>query len=257
MKKSISIAAVLASLTTAAFTCPFCYDAKGLTIGETKVLGNGTIYSWVKNNDKGEPVGVGVTMTATALNGLPTEKPTSGAIGYEIPLKLPAEAAKTPFNHVAFDWNPLGHIPPGIYDVPHFDAHFYLMSVEDRLGISVEGEGMVKTQKQPVGVMPEGYIYAPQSEEKYMGAHWVTLASPEFNGKPFTHTFIYGSHDGKMVFIEPMLTMAFLKTNPAMIMDIAQPKVYPVGKYFPTKYRISFDATRQEYTVALEGFVKR
>ena len=258
MKKSLALLVMAGMLSAAAYSCPFCYDAKGLHIGETKVLGNGTIYSWVKLDDKGNPTGVGVTATATALEGLPMEKPSSGAIGYEIPLKLPAQANATPFNHVAFDWNPLGHIPPGIYDVPHFDAHFYLMTTDERLQISIEGEGLARVKKPtPAGVMPAGYIMAPGSEEKYMGMHWAQLSWPEFNGGKWEHSFIYGSYDGRLAFIEPMFTLAYLKSKPQMSMPFPQPTVYPAGKYFPTTYRISYDEKRQEYTIALEGMVKR
>lgn len=185
------------------------------------------------------------------------EPPTSGLAGYEIPLKMPAEAKDTPFDHVAFDWNSQGHIPPGIYDLPHFDAHFYMMTTEQRRSITLEGDDKARCLKTPpAGTIPEGYIMAPESEEKYMGVHWASLGWPEFNGKPFTHSFIYGSYDGKLAFIEPMFTLALLKTKPTIVVDFPQPKTYPEGKYFPTKYRISYDETRKEYTVALEGFVK-
>src|SRR5690606_23922034 len=138
MNKTIPTVALVGALAAGVQACPFCYDAKGLSIGETKILGNGMVYSWVKSDDKGAPLGVGITMTATALTGLPMEKPASGAIGSEIPLKLPAEAKSAPFDHVAYDWNPFGHIPQNIYDKPHFDAHFYMMTVEERLGITVD-----------------------------------------------------------------------------------------------------------------------
>ena len=166
MTKTLGLLVFAGALSASAYSCPFCYDPKVLHIGETKVLGNGTVYSWVKLDDKGNPTGVGMTATATALEGLPTERPLSGAIGYEIPLKLPAQASATPFNHIAFDWNPLGHIPPGIYDVPHFDAHFYLMTTDERLKITMEGEDVARVKKPtPAGVMPSGYIMAPGSEE--------------------------------------------------------------------------------------------
>lgn len=221
-------------------------------------MGNGTVYSWVRSDEHGVPLGVGITCTATALDGLPQEKPKTGLIGYEIPLKLPAEARSTPFNHVAFDWNPLGHIPPGIYDVPHFDAHFYLLTVDERAAITLEGEDKARVLKAPPpGILPEGYIMAPGSEEKYMGVHWGSLAWPEFNGKPFTQSFIYGTYNGKLAFLEPMFTIAMLREKPMLTLDIPQPKDYPAGKYFPTKYRIYYDDTRKEYTIALEGFVKR
>ena len=258
MTKTLGLLGIAGALSASAYSCPFCYDPKGLHIGETKVLGNGTVYSWVKLDDKGNPTGVGITATAMALEGLPMEKPSTGFIGYEIPLKLPAEAKDTPFNHVAFDWNPLGHIPPGIYDVPHFDAHFYLMTPEERNNITLVGEDLARTKKAtPPGVMPDGYIMAPGGEEKYMGMHWGQLSWPEFNGKPFVHSFIYGSYDGKLAFIEPMFTLAFLKSKPQVVVPFPQPKLYPAGKYFPTTYRISFDEKRQEYTIALEGMVKR
>lgn len=221
-------------------------------------MGNGTVYSWVRVDDHGTPVGVGITCTATALEGLPMEKPKTGLIGYEIPLKLPAQAKDTGIDHVAFDWNPLGHVPPGIYDVPHFDAHFYMMTTEERREITLEGDDKARTLKPPPpGVMPEGYIIAPGSEEKFMGVHWASLSWPEFHGKAFTQSFVYGSYNGKLAFIEPMFTLAMLKEKPQLILDIPQPKTYPSGKYFPTKYRISYDDTRKEYSVALEGFVKR
>jgi len=54
-----------------------------------------------------------------------------------------------------------------------------------------------------------------------------------------------------------MFTLAFLKSKPQMVMPFPQPAVYPAGKYYPTTYRISYDEKRQEYTVALEGMVKR
>ena len=32
----------------------------------------------------------------------------------------------TPFDHISIDWNQCGHIPPGIWDVAHYDLHIYL-----------------------------------------------------------------------------------------------------------------------------------
>ena len=258
MKRLSFCLAISAAAVGYASACPFCYDPKGLFIGETKVLGNGIVYSWAKVDEKGNPTGVGITCTATALEGLPTEKPASGAVGYEIPLRLPEQSKATPFNHVAFDWNPLGHIPPGIYDVPHFDAHFYLMTPEERLQITLQGDDLARVKKAPpASEMPEGYIMAPGGEEKYMGMHWGALSWPEFNGGKFVHSFIYGTYNAKLAFIEPMFTMEYLKTKPQMVADIPQPKTYPAGKYYPTKYRISYDEGRKEYTIALEGMVKR
>ena len=49
-----------------------------------------------------------------------------------------------------------------------------------------------------------------------MGAHWLDITSPELNQenpKSFTQTFIYGSYDGKVIFMEPMITKAFMDST--------------------------------------------
>lgn len=225
------------------------------------MMGNGVAYAWIKADSEGNPVSVDVTFTESALVGLPAVKPDNGFDGYEFPLALPKNEtlAKTAFDHIALDWNPVGHIPPGIYDVPHFDVHFYTNSISDRQQITLEGEDMARCQLKPdAKFMPEGYIYAEGSEYKFMGSHWVDTAAPELNGKPFTHTFLYGSYNGQVVFWEPMVTTAFLLLKPDVVEQIKQPKEYQrPGLYYPTKYRIRYDAERREYTIALEGFQKR
>jgi hypothetical protein len=224
-------------------------------------MGHGVAYAWTKEDAAGNPVAVGVTFTESALSGLPTEKPNTGFDGYEFPLALPKNGAtaKTPFDHVALEWMPKGHIPPGIYDVPHFDVHFYMTPVSERLKITLDADDMVRCRKQPdAKLMPEGYIYAPDSEIKFMGAHWVDLATPELNGKPFTYTFLFGSYNGNVMFYEPMVTMEYLKRKPNLVEAIKQPReVQHPGLYYPTKYTIRYDETRHEYTVTLEGFEKR
>lgn len=222
-------------------------------------MGHGLVWTWVRLDKENKPEAVGISFTETALSGLPTEKPDNSMDGYEFTLSLPKEVRSLPFDHVAVDWNPKGHIPPGIYDVPHFDFHFYMCSTDIRKKIVLDAKDMKRCQEKPDSdYLPEGYIYAPQSEIKYMGAHWVDLSSPEFNGKPFTHTFIYGSYDGKVVFIEPMITLSYLLTKPSVTAPIKQPrKVHKPGFYYPSSYSVRYDEVRREYTIALEGFVKR
>lgn len=224
-------------------------------------MGNGTAYAWIKSDSEGNPESVGVTFTESALDGLPADKPNNGFDGYEFPLALPKgdALAKTPYDHVALDWNPKGHIPPGIYDVPHFDVHFYMNPISERQKITLEGEDMARCQLKPdAKFLPDGYMYAPGSEYKYMGSHWVDTSSPELSGKPFTYTFIYGSYNGQVVFWEPMVTVEYLKSKPNLVVPIKQPKAYQrAGLYYPTSYTIRYNPQRHEYVVALEGFKKR
>jgi Domain of unknown function (DUF5602) len=226
-------------------------------VGETKPLGKGQVRSWVTLDRKGNPTAVGLTFTEEALSGLPAEPP-QGEEWMEISLDLPAQADATAFKHIGLNWNPSGHVPAKIYDTAHFDFHFYTITEEERARITAKGDDLARTQRQPAaGFVPEGYIYAPNSEHARMGAHWINPASGEFQGKTFTTTFLFGSYDGRLIFAEPMITKAFLETKPDVTEPLSLPANYERNAYYPTKYSVRYDAATKEYTVALEGMTLR
>jgi hypothetical protein len=250
----IKIAFYMILLTTMALLVTGCVEDKsksGTFIGETKSLGNGMVRSWITLGDDGNASAIGVTFTEMALSGLPIENST------EYMLALPEQASVTPFNHIGLDWNPMGHVPPGIYDKPHFDFHFYMISPEERNSITATEQDMVKLSKNvSPEYIPEGYVPTPGGVPR-MGAHWIDPTSPEFNNQSFTKTFIYGFYDGKMVFVEPMVTKAFFETRPNTIDIIKVPTKYPMKAYYPTRYRVKYDSNAKEYTVSIEGMTYR
>lgn len=221
-------------------------------------MGEGTIRSWIRLDENDNPQALGVTFTEEALTGLPASL-TPGIIWKEFLVDLPAEAKeKTPFDHFGVNWNPEGHIPEKIYGVPHFDVHLYMITPEKRDQITFRGEGMDKIQKKPpAAYLPEGYIYAKNGEEPGMGAHWVDSGAPELQGEPFTHTFIYGSYNGEVIFQEPMVTKEFLERRPDTTVQIKQPEKYPGRGYYPTTYSIRYNEDGGEYAVALGGMKHR
>lgn len=242
---------------TPVFACDECKTAKSIAIGETQVVGNGVAYSWAKLDGAGKPLALGVTLTESALTGLPDPAPGMKEMP-EYTLALPKEAAATPFDHIGLNWNSKGHDPTGIYDVPHFDFHFYTLSREERRQITAIGPDLAKCDRQPpAGYLPAGYILAPGSQVPQMGAHWVDPASPEFHGERFTRTLLYGSYDGRIAFIEPMITKAFLETHPEETRSIKLPTAYSKGGYYPTSYTVKYDPARREYTVALGAMRSR
>jgi hypothetical protein len=229
----------------------------GTFYGEPKPFGNGQIRSWVKLDRDGKPVALGLSFTEDALKGLPTELPR-GQEGSEVLLALPPEASTSAFNHIGVDWNPHGHVPEKIYDVPHFDFHFYLISPEARGRITAQGEDVARSRKQPPPeYVPVGYIYAPDSEVPRMGGHWVDPQSNEFNKQPFTRTFLYGNYNGQIIFMEPMITKAFLEAKTNVTEVIKLPSRYARPGYYPTRYSVKYDPTAREYSVALEGMTLR
>lgn len=231
-------------------------NSKAMTYnGPSQDLGEGRAYAFTTLSDRGEPLAIGIRMSETTLMGLPAEPP-HGADAWEYILPLPKEAAISGYDHIGLDWNPKGHIPKGVYNTAHFDFHFYLINQEERENITAKGEDLPKAHKAPAPeFMPEGYVLPEGTEVPRMGAHAIDPTSPEFNNLPFTKTFIYGFYDGQMVFLEPMMTKAFLETNPNTTDRIKLPRTYAKNAYYPTAYSVKYNVAQREYEVSLRDLI--
>ena len=239
-------------------------------------LGNGEARVYVVRDVRsGDPVEVGVALTESALVGLP-EAGTHGGNGHEhynsYVLELPAQH-RTPYQFVELDWNPKGHGGP--YVAPHFDFHFYRISLAERDAIDPSDPSYAERAANlpPAEEMPVGYaahhalmnITAAQAAVPRMGLHWIDLSSPELppRNQPFTATFIVGSWDGRVIFDEPMITRAFIlsqrdvpEAGDSIIPVPSSQKYTPAGLYM-TGYRASWDAAAKEFRVALTGLQAR
>lgn len=229
------------------------------TYGPSVQVGSGSARSFISTDASGKPTEIGLALTETALTGLPAT-PAMGTM-YDMALPSGSSATQMPFDHLSFGWNPNGHEPIPIYGVPHFDAHFYMQSMAAQHTITLDdpkGDIFPATDK-----LPNGYITPPNvvpgRTVPMMGRHWVDPTSPEYTpGTAFTHTFIYGTYDGHVTFIEPMFTKAILVSSLSIERDIKQPIAYEVtGKFFPTKYAIRYDSGTREYIISLKEMVMR
>lgn len=234
------------------------------------------------------PLEIGVALDEQAMEGLPGPNPqlkAMSASGHEhvdnhvYMLTLP-DGGAPPFEFVELDWNPGGHEPPGIYDEPHFDFHFYLVPPSARAAIVPSDPDFQRKaemlppelQRAPFYAMaaPPG---APAPAVPLMGVHWIDVRSPELQkmlGKPeawrpFTTTFIYGSWEGSFHFLEPMITRSYIMSKKAgtrpeatdeVIAIPTPPEVSETG-YYPSAYRIAWDAEAKVYRVALTDLERR
>lgn len=227
------------------------YSPAGTYEGPPVAIGQGQARTFVVLDERGQASTLGIRLSEGALSGLPADGER------EYPLNLPEEAAGTGYDHVTVDWNPHGHIPPGIYDKPHFDFHFYVIDKEQRNAITLEGDDLERARKAPEPAhMPADYVLPPGTEVPGMGAHAVDPGSDEFQGKPFTQTFIYGFYDGRIVFVEPMMTLEFLASRPAVSTPVQQPELHDPAFAYPTGYGVRYDAASAEYEIRLEGLVR-
>ncbi|MDQ2666246.1 MAG: DUF5602 domain-containing protein [Gemmatimonadota bacterium] len=199
---------------------------------------------------------VAVLLSETALDGLPTQLPPMTSQEFILP--LPASGPALVFNQVAVNWQPVGHPPMNIYTVPHFDVHFYAISAQQRNAITPADPAFAaKTARQPaVDALPTGYTLDAAAIPR-MGVHAGPSNAPELQGAPFASTFIYGFYDGSMIFLEPMMTHAFLLAKPDTTIKISTPAKYPQPGAYPTAYAYRYDAVTRERRIELRDFVLR
>lgn len=215
------------------------------------VVGNGSARAFISSVNNHENMELGFTLDLNALDGLPHHETS-------FLLEIPEEAKQlTPYKHISFDWAPHGHEPSGVYDKPHFDVHFYMISREEQNAIS---DTCPELQKLPAqGFLPPTYVPEPGGIPK-MGKHWVDVTSPELNPEnpaPFTQTMIYGTYDAKVIFLEPMITRDFLLSKPNVTFDIKQPEKFAVAGHYPTKYSIRHDQDNNQLIISLIKFEHR
>ncbi|HSM62300.1 MAG TPA: hypothetical protein VK833_00020 [Gillisia sp.] len=215
--------------------------------GPAKQLGDGVLRSMVVMKHDGTPESIGLRISEKVLEGLPDEE-------HNITLDLSNKMKGMAFDHIDFGWNPHGHEPPGIYDVPHFDIHFYMVSLDYQNNIQ---DPDLAEELPPDEYRPETYNPTPGFVPA-MGKHWVSESADEFNGLPFTRTFIYGSYAGEFHFYEPMITLEYLQEKGNEQIPIPQPAQFQrTGLYYPTTYSINYDAVKKEYLITMENLVLR
>ncbi len=258
--------------------------------GESAVRGDGTMTAYSQVEEDGTPVAVGLAMSEDTLEGLPQDPPTDGlwcydkdgdgsedpmkecSGGYEDALQLGEDFranADTPLEYVLANWNPMGHMPPGVYDKPHFDVHFYMNPNEERLAIRPGPcNVLVHCDDYPKGKdLPADRYLHPDFEdldavEPAMGNHLADLTSPEHNGGDFTHTFIYGVWDDEVTFYEPMVTHDWYSglvdgSVEEGCHEIKQPDAWKESGWYPTEYCMRYRENRKELTTTLEAFEYR
>lgn len=238
-----SVAAALLVTATLAASGPATVAAtQAEQIGDRKPLGAGTAYTWVRRDAQGAVSSFGLSFDEKALTNLSHEM-------QEISLALPTVDG-APFRTAVIDWNPHGHPPEHVYTVPHFDFHFYTIDEASRMAIAPKGEAA--EAKPSADLLPAGFITDGETIPM-MGKHYLSPANPEFSGGTFTATPIYGYYGGHMIFVESMVTLAYLNTKPALSQPLAQPARYEQPGAYPSQYTVAYDAANHRYDIAFEA----
>jgi hypothetical protein len=276
-------AAVAVFLTTAGSAAPAAGPER--VSGWRAQLGKGDVTSFAELQPSGAPKTVGIALSGAALASLPPEPSdqhhcfdrdgdgmTSHTIEcahtHEFVIPLPdavSQREDVPFKWVLLNWNMHGHTPPGIYDVPHFDVHFYMVPIEDVFAIHDGpcGPEMVNCDQFAIAKLPlpDGLMH-PDFQDvdavaPAMGNHLIDVAGHEFHGMPFTMSWIYGVYSGRVTFYEQMVALDFLQSRPNACQPIKSPPSVAVSGYYPTQRCVKYDAATDAYVVSLDGFIHR
>jgi hypothetical protein len=253
--------------------------------GWRSALGKGDVTSFAELQPNGAPKTVGIAISGAALASLPpepsdqhhcfdrdgdgvTSMATECAHTHEYAIPLPDAVSQRddmPFKWVLLNWNMHGHMPPGIYDVPHFDVHFYMVPIEDVFAIHDGpcGPELVNCEQFAIAKLPvpDGMMH-PDFQDvdavaPAMGNHLIDVAGHEFHGMPFTMSWIYGVYSGRVTFYEQMVALDFLQSRPNACQPIKSPPSVAQSGYYPTQRCVKYDAGADAYVVSLEGFVHR
>ena len=257
-------AALAVSLTACSSTAQA--SKTGTFYGSELALGKGKVKTYVVTGDDGKPTELGFAFDAATFQGLP--EPPHAEAGPPLPsqpLYFPDEAKGVAVDHGTFDFVPGGHPPPGVFDLPHFDVHFFYLTQEEVVEINPKsanfaGRGMKLPDEKFV---PEDFGAIPNTppEEAVvpgMGQHLVDMTVPPVPGEyKFTEVILNGSWDGKYAFVEPMVAIDYLLSKPNVTNDLKLPQEYQKTGLYPTKYSITYDAASDTYEISLNGLVER
>jgi hypothetical protein len=213
--------------------------------GSAVAVGNGTARTFVVPSSSGQPLSIGIELTASALDSLPSSTT-------EWVLPFPAGMNVAPWDHATLDWNPQGHPPMEIYGVPHFDFHFYTITTAEQMAIA----GGPDTTTVPAADVPVGYASQVMAVPM-MGVHWTDTTAAEYHGQPFDKTFIYGFYHGREAFVEPMVTKTLLESHPDVSAPVKQPQTFQLAGFYPRSYSVRYDASSQVIRVTLDSLTSR
>jgi len=212
--------------------------------GPQEQVGEGHARTFATISHSGVPQEIGVIFTDKALSGLPAENAL-----YSFPFHHKALEA-TPFENVLLGLSAHGHpLPPSGEIAAHFDVRFMMMTEEERLAIPAPPSSGFDAP--PSGYLPANYVQNAALAQ--VGRHWSysTVAGTTVN-----HTMVYGTWNGALTFINPIVTLTTIASGSSYSISYPQPQYFSEHNYYPTKYNIYEDDKGNHY-ISLSDFVWR
>jgi hypothetical protein len=228
-------------------------NATNLFKGKPVAFQHGKAFMWYEVDEANQPLRVAIAIDDAAMASL--DRSGVNTHSNSVSLPMPKQATSSIFTHGLLNWNPLGHPLQGVYDVPHFDFHFFTIPEEARLATPTYVQAQDKWNTYPSSeYMPLNYVPVTPGVP-HMQGHWIDQTSPEFNGEAFTQSYIYGSYDGKLTYQEPMVLESFFRERSGFTRSIPQAAKVEKAGWYPTTMRI--EKADGNTSVILQDFIQR
>lgn len=215
--------------------------------GPDTVLFGETITTEYEVDEASRLIGMRLTLPSAVIHKAMSQPSTAHII--DVPKAFKSASL---VQNITIDWNPMGHEPEDVYDVAHFDFHFYFSSKEDVAAIDCSDRTPV-----PPHLIPDGYVLppldAPGACVPKMGYHAVPVKDlgPD---QIFDQTLIYGYYGGELIFFEPMIAHEHLQSGRTVVQRIVYPDAFLANlqnKFAPTDFVLKFDSASQTYQITL------
>lgn len=204
---------------------------------------------------------VGATVPMASIEGAPADAPFAWppAVGASVPMPAAAEE-QTSLTHLTVLWESMGH-PPATFMVPHFDFHFYLIPSEERQAIDCSK--LSKPAEPPAGYSLPDEQLPPELVEitgveslvgicvPEMGMHALSTVELEAT-EPFDGTMIVGYYEEMPIFVEPMISKAFLQERQSF--DLTVPAIPGLEGEQPTLFHAEYVPAQDAYRFSWSGF---
>lgn len=217
--------------------------------GQSTSVCGAPVSTWAEVGANHRVIEVGVTVPLSIAEN-PPAKPGKGPVGAVAVLRFPKIVQDTTyFNHFEMQWNPHGHPPACCFGLPHFDFHFYGIPVAQEWSFGPRDPKAPAKER-----IPAGYVY-PGADQcvPNMGVHAVRPKDVT-PGHPFIISMVAGFYDGRMNFIEPMVTRYYLTQKRGFSLDVPMPAVLGRETQYPTRFRGIYDPRTRAYRFVFSGF---
>jgi len=219
-------------------------------VGEPALFNGQNAVAWALQSPDGTLSEVGITLGLDAVRTIET----SAALYLELPEQ---GVAHTFFDHVVVNFEANGH-PSEVYEVPHFDLHFYGVPLSEQLQVTCIDEPMPSADS-----LPPSYIIPSTAESPSgtcvpeMGVHALDFSAPELSPTdpaPFEHHLVIGFHDGELTFIEPMIAQEILQDEFGLTLPVPRPEVLGQSTEWPARWTLAMDPETSEIHIAFRDF---